>query len=274
MATVFVAAVGDKLISDDPTRGVRMPQLRRTEASMTIPTPAQVAALLEAADEDFACFIALCAFAGMRLGEAAGIQVGDVDWMRRTIRLSRQVQRAPGLNNVEVRLPKYGSERTIFAPDALLTMISELIKRRGIADDLEAFLFVGTGGSDNPPHANVIWHRFRPLCKRAGVEGATIHQLRHFYASGLIRRGADVVTVQRAMGHASAAVTLRVYSHLWPMLQTGLGRVPPNSWPMSRGSRTLCGLIRLISLQGKRFRGRRKDDPHPMTGLASVAQLR
>lgn len=43
-----------------------------------------------------------------------------------------------------------------------------------------------------------------------------LHDLRHFYASGLIRSGCDVVTVQRALGHSSAAITLTTYSHLWP----------------------------------------------------------
>jgi integrase len=43
-----------------------------------------------------------------------------------------------------------------------------------------------------------------------------LHDLRHFYASGLIREGCDVVTVQRALGHSSAAVTLTTYGHLWP----------------------------------------------------------
>jgi len=36
------------------------------------------------------------------------------------------------------------------------------------------------------------------------------------YASGLIRAGCDVETVQRALGHSSAAITLTTYSHLWP----------------------------------------------------------
>src|SRR4051794_4238731 len=44
----------------------------------------------------------------------------------------------------------------------------------------------------------------------------TLHDLRHFYASGLIASGCDVVMVQRALGHSSAAITLGVYSHLWP----------------------------------------------------------
>lgn len=43
-----------------------------------------------------------------------------------------------------------------------------------------------------------------------------LHDLRHFYASGLIASGCDVVTVQRTLGHRSATTTLNSYAHLWP----------------------------------------------------------
>ena len=43
-----------------------------------------------------------------------------------------------------------------------------------------------------------------------------LHDLRHFYASGLIAAGCDVVTVQRALGHSTATTTLSTYAHLWP----------------------------------------------------------
>ena len=42
-----------------------------------------------------------------------------------------------------------------------------------------------------------------------------MHDLRHYFASGLIAAGCDVVTVQRAMGNASATTTLSTYAHLW-----------------------------------------------------------
>jgi integrase len=57
------------------------------------------------------------------------------------------------------------------------------------------------------------WRRVRAA---AGCAGIRLHDLRHFYASGLIAAGCDVVTVQRALGHKSASVTLNTYSHLWP----------------------------------------------------------
>jgi integrase len=48
------------------------------------------------------------------------------------------------------------------------------------------------------------------------MEDFTLHDLRHFYASGLIADGCDVVTVQHALGHSTPTVTLNTYSHLWP----------------------------------------------------------
>ncbi|MGY1843015.1 tyrosine-type recombinase/integrase [Modestobacter sp. SYSU DS0875] len=48
------------------------------------------------------------------------------------------------------------------------------------------------------------------------LTGLRLHDLRHFFAFGLIASGCDVVTVQRAIGHASATTTLNTYGHLWP----------------------------------------------------------
>jgi integrase len=40
--------------------------------------------------------------------------------------------------------------------------------------------------------------------------------LRHYFASMLIKSGADVKVVQARLRHASAKTTLDTYSHLWP----------------------------------------------------------
>lgn len=54
---------------------------------------------------------------------------------------------------------------------------------------------------------------WRKIRDKVGMEHR-LHDLRHFYASGLIAAGCDVVTVQRALGHSSASVTLDKYSPL------------------------------------------------------------
>jgi len=101
---VLRAAVRDRVIASDPSNAVTLPRLRRAQASMTLPTSDQVAAVLAAADERFHALVALAAFAGLRLGEAAGLQVGDVDYLRRVLFVRRQVQRAPD-GAVEIRPP-------------------------------------------------------------------------------------------------------------------------------------------------------------------------
>jgi integrase len=50
----------------------------------------------------------------------------------------------------------------------------------------------------------------------AKIAHIQLHDLRHFYASGLIAARCHVVTVPRALGHSTATTTLDTYNHLWP----------------------------------------------------------
>jgi len=99
-------------------------------------------------------FVALCAFAGLRLGEAAAVQLDDVDFLRRTLAVSRQVQRVNG-SAVEIRAPKYGSERTVFLASALVKILARHVELLPPGED--GWLFVGQG--DQPPHQNTVGHR-------------------------------------------------------------------------------------------------------------------
>lgn len=211
LRAVLRAAVRDRLIATDPTADVALPRRRKTEAALSLPTADQVRGLIASAEDSFAPFVALCAFAGLRLGEAAGLKVGDVDFLRRTLRVSRQVQRVSG--GSEIRAPKYGSERTVYLPDALLDVLSRHVATLD-GEGPDRWLFRGENG--NPPHQTTCGGRWRKTKKAAGVGAMKLHDLRHYFASGLIAAGCDVVTVQRALGHSSATTTLNTYSHLWP----------------------------------------------------------
>ena len=63
---------------------------------------------------------------------------------------------------------------------------------------------------------NTVGYWWRKTKRDAGIDGIRLHDLRHFFASGLIAAGCDVVTVKRALGHSTATTTLNTYSHLWP----------------------------------------------------------
>lgn len=210
--SVLRSAVRDRVIAADPSDGVRLPRLRKADAAMQLPAPAEVRAVIEAADREFRVFVALCAFAGLRLGEAAGLQVGDIDTASRTVDVRRQVQRAAG-PDVVISLPKHGSERTVYLADGLLDLVRAHLL--ALPDrDRGRWLFTTEGGT--PLHQNSAGHLWRKARRAAGLPTMRMHDLRHFYASGLIAAGCDVVTVQRALGHHSATITLSTYAHLWP----------------------------------------------------------
>jgi integrase len=208
---VLRAAVRDRLIVADPCDGVTLPRVRAREASMTLPSAAQVRGLLDTVPAQWRAYVAVCAFAGLRLGEASALRVSDVDFLRRTITVSRQVQGYGA--RTEVRAPKYGGERVIYVPAGLAEILSAHVAEHRSGEDPDRWMF-GDGSRPVPPGTvGPMWRRAR---SRAGCHGMHLHHLRHFYASGLIAAGCDVVTVQRALGHSSATVTLSTYAHLWP----------------------------------------------------------
>ncbi len=217
--SVFRAAVLDRVIVTDPSVGVTLPRRRRADAAMTVPTAEQVGRLLQHADSNrvstrkgFRTYVALCAFAGLRLGEAAGVQVGDIDFLKRQLNLSRQIQREG--DSYIVRAPKYGSERAVYLPDELVDILADHVRLNLDPDPgPDQWLFRVKG---KPMYDNAVAWRWRATRTAAGLEQVRLHDLRHFYASGLIADGCDVVTVQRSLGHATATTTLNTYSHLWP----------------------------------------------------------
>lgn len=214
---VIRAAVRDRLLARDITDQVKLPRVRKAEAAMSIPTSAQVGSAMRAcADIEpwYAAFIAVCAFAGTRRGEASALKVSDVDFLRREIRVQRQVQWTED-GKMELRGPKYGSERTVFIPEGLVTILSEHVRMHRRGDNPDRWLFPGARDPGLPAHAATVGRWWRLVRAKVGIDNR-LHDLRHYYASGLISAGCDVVTVQKALGHSSPSITLDTYSHLWP----------------------------------------------------------
>ena len=208
----FRAAVRDKVIAESPADGVKPPRARRAEATMKILDAEQSGAALVAAG-DFRTFVEVCLFAGLRLGEAAGLQLGDVNFLGRTISVRRQVQGATN-KAADFAPPKAGSERTIFVPDELMASLAAHVATRRLKEPTEQMFRTPLGRLWHRNNASDEWRRIRTAAKLS--EDVTLHTLRHTYASNLIASGCDVVTVQRALGHAQPSITLNVYSHLWP----------------------------------------------------------
>ncbi|MFI5352962.1 MAG: tyrosine-type recombinase/integrase [Candidatus Binatales bacterium] len=60
-----------------------------------------------------------------------------------------------------------------------------------------------------------------PALRRAGLRRVNMHSLRHSFASALIMGGAPVTEVQTLLGHASAAIALRIYSYWFKAQDSG-----------------------------------------------------
>jgi integrase len=150
---------------------------------------------------------------GLRPGELFGLSVNRIDFLRRTIRVDRQLVRARGIGVRLAELKTGASYRTIPLPTTVVdALAAHLTKWPAEADDL---VFSNERGrpTQQQPFA-AVWKTAR---SRAQLPGwATPHDLRHYYASLLIRSGASVKVVQARLGHGSAKVTLDVYGHLWP----------------------------------------------------------
>ena len=113
----------------------------------------------------------------------------------------------------DLRAPKYGSERVVHLADTLVTVLAKHVAAHGTTGN-DRWLFAGYG--DGPPHHNTVSYWWRKTLRDAELSGIKLHDLRHFYASGLIASGCDVVTVQRSLGHSKATTTLNPYAHHWP----------------------------------------------------------
>jgi integrase len=211
VGAIFKAAVLDDLIRVSPTGRLR--PLRPTRSRVEPLETEAVARMAAAVPERYRALIVLAAGAGMRQGEVLGLTVDRVDWLRREVKVDRQLVDTTG-GVATFGPPKTeASYRTIPLSSTVLAELAEHVRKFPPGDD--GLLF--TNAAAHPIRRNnfgSVWH---PAKKAAGLpEQATSHDLRHYYASLLIQRGASVKTVQARLGHKSAVETLDTYGHLWP----------------------------------------------------------
>lgn len=211
VSTIFKAAVGDRLIAASPCIRIALPKRAATEV---VPlSVSEVESLTAAVPDRYKALIVFAAGMGLRQGECFGLTVDRVDFLRRHVRVDRQ------LISARVGVPEFGPPksragfRTVPMPEVVGSTLAEHLVRYGPGPVGLAF----TNTLGKPLRRNTagdMWHR---AAREAGLPGwATFHDLRHFYASLLIFRGCSVKAVQKRLGHQSAMEALDTYGHLWP----------------------------------------------------------
>ncbi len=209
LRAVFRAAELDRLISRSPCERIALPALTRHRVN--VPTTDMVLAVTAAMPSHLQAMLTVMAGTGLRPGEAVGITVDRVDFLRRSLRVDRQLMRT--------RPPSFGppktqaSYRTLPLPQVVTVALAAHLQRFGAGQD--GLVFHQPDG--RPLNRDMVAVQFRSAVTSAGAPASTrLHDLRHYYASLLIRHGESVKVVQARLGHASAKDTLDTYSHLWP----------------------------------------------------------
>jgi integrase len=211
VSTIFKSAVADRVIAPSPCIRITLP--KRVDTEIVPLNVTEVQALAAAVPDRYRALIVFAAGMGMRQGECFGLTVDRVDFLRKQVRVDRQLVAA------RAGVPEFGPPktkagfRTIPMPEVVGGTLAAHLARYHPGP--AGLVFTNTLG--HPLRRNTageMWHR---AAAQAGLpEWATFHDLRHFYASLLIARGCSVKVIQRRLGHQSAVETLDTYGHLWP----------------------------------------------------------
>ncbi|MFI6152156.1 tyrosine-type recombinase/integrase [Kitasatospora sp. NPDC051170] len=209
---ILRAAVRDRMIPHNPCEGVKLPPVSRKQV---VPlTVDQVLALSKGMPERYRALVLVGAGSGLRPGELFGLQVRHLELLRRTVLVEQQIQQTTG-SGVYVCPPKTArSHRTVPLPKVVIDAVQQHLRDfPGGPDD---FLFRAPEGGP-VVYTHFMDGSWRPATRKAGLPSGTgPHALRHHYASLLIQHGESVKTVSERLGHTNAAMTLNIYTHLWP----------------------------------------------------------
>jgi len=144
---------------------------------------------------------------GLRVSEAARLRVEDIDGERRLL---------------WVRDSKGGKDRSV--PLSEPTLIH--LRKFWCQTRTKEWLFPGREGE----HINIatVQNAFKAALLESGInKKASVHSLRHSFATHLLECGVDIRTIQKLLGHRSI-VTTCIYTHLTDKITDHLGKTLNN----------------------------------------------
>jgi len=178
-----------------PEQVAFIPFGKRPKKLPCVLSPDEVLGLLDAAEPGRERVMLQTTYAcGLRIEELLHLQVPDID-SRRMV--------------VQVRSGKGQKDRLV----PLSVRLLEELRAYWRLERPRSWLFPNATQT-GPWHAGTLQRRFGQVVQRAGLtKPATLHTLRHSFATHLLEAGVDVVTVQRLLGHRQLSTTA-VYLHL------------------------------------------------------------
>ena len=132
---------------------------------------------------------------GLRLGEGLRVEIGDIDGPR---------------GRLHVRHAKGNKDRFALLPERMYLLLRKYwVENR----PPRPFLFPAKK-KNGPTCFSTVQRAFRSAWNDSGIaKKATVHTLRHSYATHLLERGVNIRIIQQCLGHQSVRTTER-YSHV------------------------------------------------------------
>jgi excisionase family DNA binding protein len=146
--------------------------------------------LLEASSEHLRPILIVALNTGMRLGEILNLEWKHVNLDSRRVRVERTKSRRIRVININ---------------EILLEELLKLKERNSESPYL--FPNLNTGKP-----LKSVKRAFKSACNSASIENLRFHDLRHTFATRLVERGVDLITIKELLGHSSVTITER-YTH-------------------------------------------------------------
>jgi integrase len=182
--------------------------------------------LIAAKGSRYEALLHLAVTTGMRQMELLGLKWEDLDWNEQTIRVERQLERPRG-EGTRFSAPKtrHGRQTLTLGRNSLAVLAEHRTRQRSAKEDLRdqwtenGLIFPNSiGGAMDPRN---LLRDFKKLVRQAGLPDIRFHDLRNTCASLLLNLlRVPVIEVSRRLGHSRASITLDIYGHLIPGMQT------------------------------------------------------
>jgi len=203
---ILATAVEDGMIPRNPCR-IKGASVEKSPERPVL-TVAQVYALADAVGQRYRALILLACFCGLRWGELAGLQRGDIDPRRKTVHVARQLCEVAG--RLFFAPPKSDAgKRLVAIPSMILPdLLSHL--NAFTAPGADALLFTSPTGKllRHPNFRRTVW---LPALAASGLD-VHFHDLRHAGNQLVADEGANLRELMDRMGHSTSRAAL-IYLH-------------------------------------------------------------
>ncbi|HET8621678.1 MAG TPA: site-specific integrase [Acidimicrobiales bacterium] len=221
LCALFSAAIEDGRLAANPVSGARLPQV--VNAPVVPLTGDEVRRFAAGAPEHVRAAVLVAAGTGLRQGELFGLTVDRVDFLRRELRVDRQLW-TPRRGPAVLAPPKTANSfRTVAMSSVVAAGLSAHLATFGPRPDGLVF--------HTPPGGMIVRAQASTYARRAGLAsglgrlvevedkkrmryaGPGWHDLRHHHASVLLSKGVSPALVAERLGH-DLKTLMRTYAHV------------------------------------------------------------